>query len=41
MQVNKIKISRCKKVQARAKKKLHKIHNKGMAQKYADMVKKK
>jgi hypothetical protein len=36
-----MKINRCKKTQARAKKKLHKIHNKGMAQKYADLVKRR
>ena len=36
-----MKTSRCKKVKARVKKRKYKIHNKGMAQKYADLVKKK
>jgi hypothetical protein len=35
-----MKISRCKKVKSRAEKRKHKIHNKGMAQKYADRINK-
>lgn len=35
------KCSRVKKTKAKATKKLHKVHNKGMMQKYADLIKKK